>query len=347
MKIIVFSPTSTTLTFLEDQPLGGADSTLLKMMEGLQDGHKVTGFLPVKTEQTYLGADVYPFTSIFDKEMECDIIILYRKIWAIPNNIKYKKAVFYSQDTADTPCFSGLKGNRKVLDFCSEVWALSEFHKKNLQTILDIPDKKIRIIGNSAEPQQLDVHRNQLKFVYASTPFRGLEVLLKAWQTIVQRHPAATLHVFSSMKIYGAEKLDDLHFGKMFNDLRTGRFKGVVFHGSRPHQEVIDSMKESYLLLYPCTYPETYCNVVMEARSCVLPFITSKLGALPETGGKAGYYIEGNARSPEYLQEFLRLVEVLIEDKERYDYLVGQCYPIRTFDDYEKDLLDAIEELRD
>ena len=345
MKIVIFSPTSTLLEFSDSQPLGGADSTLITMIKTLTiAGNEISAYIPVKKEFGFNNAKIYPFNSIFDFPLECDLLILYRKVWAVPNNVKYKKCVFYSQDTADTPCFAGLKGNRNALNMYDKVWVLSEYHKNNIKALFDVPEDKFTIIGNFAEVQE-DVEKVPLQFIYASTPFRGLEVLLKAWQSIVAKYPSATLHVFSSMKIYGAEQLDDLHFGRMFNDMKSGRFKNLIFHGSKPQKEMLECMKKSFMLLYPNTYPETYCNVLMEARACKTPFITSNLGALKETGSHAGCYIEGHARTPEYLQKFLDTLDFIIADPNFYATLQNNCNPIRTYEDYRNDLLNEVTRL--
>ena len=325
--------------------LGGADSQLLKMITTLAEaGHDVTAFIPVKTNQYFGKAYCSPFNTIFDQPLECDLLIQNRKMWAIPNTLKYKKAVFYSQDTHDTPCFNGLKGNRNALDFCSKVWVLSEFHKKDLLKIFDIPEDKFFILGNAAD-EQPKTEKKPLQFIYASTPYRGLDVLLKLWTKIIEKYPTATLHLFSSMKIYGAEQLDDLHFGKMFEDLRNGRFKNVIHHGSVPQEEMLKCMRESFMLLYPNTYPETYCNVIMEARACRTPFITTNLGALKETGGLAGYYIEPPVREDRYINQFLERLDSVIKHNIVYEVMQDCCYPIRTFKNYEEDLLKEINRL--
>ena len=350
MKIIIFSPTSTLLRLEGDQPLGGADAVLLQLIETLAEHYEVEAYIPIdkSIEGEYRGASCYPFMELFDGVKECDLIIHMRKVFPIPNTVKYKTSVFYSQDTNDTPCFSGLKGDRKALDQYSKIWVLSNFHKENLKQSFDVPEDKFFVLGNFAPTQMFpQPQKKPLQFIYASTPFRGLDVLLKAWLRIVEKYPTAKLHIFSSMEIYGAKELDDLHFGKMFNDMKSGRFKNLIFHGSVPQKEMLKVMHESYMLLYPNTYPETYCNVIMEARACKTPFITSKLGALYETGSPAGVFIEGNARSPEYLENFLKTLDFIISDPKFYDTLQKNCYPIRRIEDYRREVLSEIKRLNE
>ena len=128
--------------------------------------------------------------------------------------------------------------------------------------------------------------------------------------------------------------------------MKGGRFKNLIYHGSVLQEEMLKVMHSSFMLLYPNTYPETYCNVIMEARACRTPFITTDLGSLKETGGHAGCFISGDARSPEYLKTFLETLDSIIADPKIYKDLQNNCYPIRSIKDYQKDLLNEINGLK-
>ena len=346
-KIIIFSPTSTEFDFSGDQPLGGADRALLKLIHTFKDD-EVKAYIPLKSNEEYLlekpDLEIKPFMDIFKDPLECDVLILNRKVWIIPNNIKYKKLVFYSQDMPDTPCYEGIK-TTNYFDMFDRVVLLSKFHKEEFLKLYNYPENNIAIIGNAADlqvvnPKHLQKEKDPLTFIYMSTPYRGLVVLMKMWKRIIKKYPKAKLHVYSSMAIYGAPELDEIQFGAMLKGLES--MEGVISHGSRPHNEVMTQLKRSYLLLYPNTYPETFCNVLMESRACMTPFITSDLGALKETGGAAGIYIEGSAYSEEYQHKFMSHVADLIENKERYALLQSNCSPIRTWKDFSEDFIKEI-----
>ena len=338
MNLIIFSPTSTELMLDDKQPLGGADTTLLKMIEILSIEHNVEAYIPIKENKKYYNAECYPFMDLFNKKKDCDILIFYRKIWAVPNTVNYKKLIFYSQDTIETPCYGGIKDKSCFMIF-DNIILLSEFHKQNFLSIFDYPIEKISIIGNAAETRE-PVKKEPLTFIYMSTPYRGLVVLMKLWKKIIEKYPTAKLHVYSSMAIYGAEILDEMHFRPMLDNLDN--MKGVISHGSRPREEVLKQLDKSQLLLYPNTYPETYCNVIMESRAAYTPFISSQLGALPETGKKAGIYIRGSAYNEKYQAEFLSVLDEILLSPGKYEQLQQNCYPIRTWIEYKKDLLTCL-----
>ncbi len=337
MKICILSPTSTKIELGNwKQPLGGADKALLVMMEscGL-NGNEVHSFIPIDNRQQLASKQfAYPYMDIFKEKIECDVLIVYRKAWAIPNNIKYKKLLFYTQDLTDTPAFNGAK-SKDYFKIYDGAIVLSTFHQINFLETFDYPPEKMFILGNASNEYE-KVDKEPLSFIYMSTPYRGLVVLMKMWKKIIEMYPTAKLHVYSSMKIYGKENLDDLQFSNIYDGLK--RMKGVVSHGSVSHDEVIKQLQKSFLLLYPNTYPETYCNVLMESRACHTPFITSDNGALPETGGNAGLYVKGNPYSEEYQTEFLSKLVALISYDKLYSELQNNCYPIRQWENYNFDL---------
>jgi len=342
MKIVIFSPTSTKLTpsSIKDRPLGGADQALLRMCYSLGELHEVTAYIPLKgMEQVVNNVRFRPFQDLFNTKENCDVFIHYRKAYAIPYTVTAKNKIFYSQDDTDAPTFSGVPEN--YFDFYDKVVVLSEYHKEKIQSRFKIKSSKIKIIGNGADERDV-VEKTPLTFVYASTPFRGLVVLAKLWREIVEQFPEAKLHVFSSMKIYDGELHDQLYFNQLYEKLKT--IKGIVYHGSVTQEEVLQHLDKATMLLYPNTFPETYCNVIMESRASRTPFITSNMGALKETGGDAGVYIEGNPYTPEYQKNFIKMLIYYIENKEVFAQLKKQCYPIRTWEDHSLDFQQLVRE---
>ncbi len=354
MKIAIFSPTSTILSLKSDQPLGGADQALLKMIYALSDeGHNVIAFIPVKEATTYKNigehtTKIYPYMDAFNctEPLDVDVLILYRKIWALPPQIKFKKCIFYSQDSNETPCFDGQHKTtfKEVFDQFNKIIVLSRWHRENLKEAFQLPQDKFVIIGNGADPQD-KVEKIPFDFIYASTPYRGLVVLAKMWKKIREYYPTARLHVFSSMKIYGAEHLDRIHFDELYNKLQ--RMDGIIYHGTTSQAEMIECMKKCSLLLYPNTYPETFCNVLMEARACYTPFITSNKGALKETGGLTGLYIDGDPYTQEYQEKFIAGIDYMLYIRDVYEEAQAACYPIRSWNDHAREINDLMEVMKE
>lgn len=328
MKIVIFSPTSTKLidNKLDSRPLAGADQALIRTINSLSCWHEVVAYVPINKVVEDDNITMKPFQDLFNEKVECDVLIHYRKCYAIPNTIKYKKAVFYSQDDIDSPCFKGIP--QDYMKLYDRLIVLSEYHKKRLLDYFEYDENKVWICGNGAE-DRTPKEKEGLNFIYASTPFRGLVVLAKMWKEIIKLFPEAKLHVFSSMKIYDGDLHDQIYFNTLYEKLKN--IKGIIYHGTKPQKEVLKCMDKCKLLLYPNTFPETYCNVLMEARASETPFITSDKGSLKETGEKAGIYIKGDPYSKEYQDEFIDQFKILMKFDSTYKMLQDNCYPIRSW----------------
>ena len=323
MKIIIYSPTSTIFNLLDysyinstpefgKTGMGGADACLFDLRSTLLQLNidVVSSWNVMYRDETN---KIYHFSDINNYQSECDILIMYRKLSHIPPGIKCKKIWFYSQDTADSNCFEG----KNKLGFNSEfnnfdrIIVLSEFHKNNLIENFKIDKNKIDILGNPVRKYNY-TRKKKREFLYCSAPYRGLVVLLKIWKQLSRIFPGYKLHICSSMQVYNNQWDDKLIFGKIFSEIKnTGNIK---YHGAISKSKVFLKMLESYILLYPNTFPETYCNVIMECRAAKLPFVTSDRGALKETGGRYGLYIQGNPYSSQYQNKFV--TAVLDIDKE-------------------------------
>lgn len=339
MKVIIFSPTSTPIqpTDLYEAPIGGADQQLIRLYQTLKkQGHQVQVFTNTKNPTE----EWKPYMDIFLKEQTCDVLIHYRKAWAIPHTITAHKKIFYSQDTNETPCFDGITKVPDYFDQYDRVILLSEYHKQNLQEVFKIDSGKISIIGNSIEPQN-NPNRKEKTFIYISTPYRGLAVLGKIWKDHYKEFPDYKLKIYSSMKIYGAEAMDNLMFKTAYEKLKA--LPNVEYHSSEPRTEILRQLKRAKLLLYPNTYPETFCNAINDAMSCGTPFVTSWKGALKETGKKAGYYVEGDPYTEAYQNDFVLKTQLALAN---YEYLQQKCSQYRTTDQYEKDVSRLINEMK-
>ena len=329
-----------------EEPLGGADKTLLKLVRHLAKEHEVEVYTNLENgNPIYLKRGNATFHQHYEMfhapKQECDVYIHYRKVWLVNPNMKAKKMIFYSQDTLETGCFDSIKKQGvEWFDQFDTIIALSKFHKKDFTDMFPQLEPKIVIVGNAADKPTTSYPKSIHTFLYASTPYRGLISLLPIWDKWIESHPDDVLHVCSSMAIYGAKYLDELEYATFYKTLKNT--KGIQYHASVKIEELYKYYQQSFLLLYPNTYAETYCNVIAEAKACGTPFITSNKGALPETGGKAGLYIDGNPRTPYYKKDFLEAMEKVRANPSLYTQLQENCKDHRTWKDYYKDIDELI-----
>ena len=116
---------------------------------------------------------------------------------------------------------------------------------------------------------------------YTSTPFRGLNVLLRLFPLIHTAVPHVRLKVFSSMQVYRvASAEDETEFGTLYQACRDTA--GVEYVGSLSQPALAEQLKQVAVLAYPNTFPETSCIAVMEAMAAGCIVVTSELGPFPK-----------------------------------------------------------------
>jgi len=136
-----------------------------------------------------------------------------------------------------------------------------------------------------------------LRCAYTSTPFRGLAVLLDAWERI---NPAnAELHIWSSMKLYLE---DDRPYEHLY--ARASSLRGVIYHGLSPNPELRVALRSMHFLTYPCTFAETACLAAIEAMAAGCRLIVPFLGALPETTAGFARVYPSNPNEEDHVAAF-------------------------------------------
>ncbi len=164
---------------------------------------------------------------------------------------------------------------------------ISHWQRERFIAAFSLPPERCTVIRYAMD-QTSDFRRWEtapiLRCAYTSTPFRGLDILLDAWEQIPPG--TAELHIWSSMKLYVA---DDAPYEALFD--RARGMPGVYYHGLAPNHELRSALRTMHILAYPSTFAETACLSVMEAMAAGCRVVVPSYGALPETtGGYARIY---------------------------------------------------------
>jgi glycosyltransferase involved in cell wall biosynthesis len=204
-----------------------------------------------------------------------------------------KTTVYWNQLSYDQQAVEFLKEPTNV-DQIDQFVFVSHWQAEQFRKLFAIPGYKTHVIQNACigVKQRPSGKKDKVKLCYVSTPWRGLDVLLKAWELL--KPEDCELHIFSSTKIYGKEFSDNNE--EQYQDLydKCESLDGVVYRGTIPNGELREELHTFDILAYPNTFEETSCIAVIDALSAGLRVVTSNLGALPET-------TEGWARMYPYL----------------------------------------------
>jgi len=204
-----------------------------------------------------------------------------------------KIKIYWNQLSYDQDAIQFLKEKQNI-DMIDHFVFVSNWQAEKFRQLYKIPGEKTSVMKNAhlGLPERTRV-RDKIKVCYTSTPWRGLDILLKAWEQLDPKD--AELHVFSSCKIYGKDfSSEDSKYEFLYD--WCDRLDSVTYRGSIPNEELRKELVEFDMLAYPSTFEETSCISVIEAISAGLRVVTSSLGALPETS-------EGYARIYPYVED--------------------------------------------
>ena len=260
------------MEWMEEHPLGGTEASAMHMTKVLRElGNQV--ILTNRAESLTKGCDVFVSTrhwEIFAKGFR-------------PGQLNY----LWCHDDADQPLHRALKNPKmanKTYRNIDGVMVLSRYQYQRWIQILNLPRNKAFLTSNGIPSSRFSIKADELRkrpknLYYGSTPFRGLNLLLKSWPAIHQTVPDAELHIFSSMRIYGMNDTPELD--ALYQQAVT--LPQAHYHGAQGQANIRKVSQNCRLLAYPCTFPETSCITAMEAMASGCVVVTTATGALPET----------------------------------------------------------------
>jgi len=197
-----------------------------------------------------------------------------------------KQRILWIHDLANDPEVEHLKDPENWKKF-ERIIFVSHWQQYQFKTHLGFPYDKGIVIQNAIHPIPEHKKPNEdgkINVCYFSTPHRGLELLLNAWEFMrntLKEGLNAELNIYSSFKLYDRGHLDEQfrHIYKRAQDM-----DGVNYHGTVSNDEIREALKTQHVMAYPCVYEETSCITLIEASSAGLLCVCPNLGALPETG---------------------------------------------------------------
>jgi glycosyltransferase involved in cell wall biosynthesis len=155
---------------------------------------------------------------------------------------------------------------------------------KNSYVRVGIPADKIDVIHNAIDtsrfiPSSRSTQHHDKRVVYIGriSPEKGLRVLIDAVNAVLAHNPDVSLHIYGDDRA-GTDR------GRHFEELR--RCAGeridreITFHG-----HVLDTVpviQSADLVVLPSTWDEPFGRIVIEAMSCGIPVVGSRVGGIPE-----------------------------------------------------------------
>lgn len=309
----------------EEGPLGGSESGIVYVSRELcRLGARVTVYCNCPEPGNYDGVD-YRHHHAFYTDFRAgpwDVFIGFRSFEPFLIGRIAPRTVYWTGDAFDQPAIQNL-GHPELQQSIDLHFCVSEWHRQTFVDAFGLDPERVFATRNGFREDLLSPPvggsgRCWTNGVYSSTPFRGLDPLLRMFPRIRDGVPEMTLDVFSGMKVYGwDEEQDRRRFGRIYERARQ---PGVVMHGSVPQPTLLEALGKSGFLLYPNTFDETSCIAAIEAQACGAVVVTSDRAGLRETvDRRSGIRIAGDPSTPDYQRRFVEAVRGLVGNRDRHE----------------------------
>ena len=172
--------------------------------------------------------------------------------------------------------------NKEYINKLNYIVFNSNWNFENFKIQYKIPENKSIVLRNAINKIDFkNKTKDKISLIYHTTPWRGLELLLKVFKKINKEN--VELNICSSTIIYGKKFHDSYEkkFQKLFDDCKNT--KNVNFHGYKSNSSILEMLKEVHIFSYPSIWTETSCIAAIEAMAAGCEVVTTNLGALKET----------------------------------------------------------------
>ena len=207
---------------------------------------------------------------------------------------QHKVNILWQKNSWDQPNlqeFFGNKARHKEYD-----WYVfnSHWNYEKFRYFFDVPlIRSLLVIKNGIEDfpiRKIYKKGEPIKLIHHCTPWRGLNVLLRAMQEI--KNPNIILDVYSSTQVYGDDfkKANDEQFKPLYEQARDN-LPNVNYIGYKPNEYIKEMMPNYDMFVYPSIFEETSCASALEALASGVHVITNNFGALYETCAEWPVYV--------------------------------------------------------
>jgi glycosyltransferase involved in cell wall biosynthesis len=344
-----------------EKGMGGAETCIMRLAPRFaDDGWDVTVY---GTPGEHIGIDddgvQWVEMNDFIAAVSHDVVVSSRSPELFDANINAGCRLLWMHDVNCRDDLLHLAGFGNRLSRIDAIIGLSQWHARHLSELYDTD--KVIVVPNGLDTSlyQAEIRDNrEPRFVYASSPDRGLDVLLGMWPKIRERWPTATLDVFYGWSSIDAilARMGNTGYGAHLNKFKryvTGLVEtlgseegGIYMRGRVPQAQLAKELYGYTAWLYPTFFMETFCITALEMQAAgVLP-VTSDLAALSENVVRPG--VSGWPNNDSYQREWMMSLEDTMDLVQRGEAgsqrAQGRQFALRhSWNDVYKQWLDVIE----
>lgn len=180
----------------------------------------------------------------------------------------------------------------------TQIVTVSEFSKKDLMNLYDIPAEKISVVYNGANEEFKpigDSHKRETRnkhtggnpyflFVGSLHPRKNLARLFQAFDYFKEQHKSDIKLLVIGSKQYWTSEIEQAFAGMRNKD-------EVIFGGRQPAEELYKIVASGLAMTY-VSYFEGFGIPIIEGYRCDTPVVTSNVTSMPEVAGDAAVLID-------------------------------------------------------
>ncbi len=256
-----------------------------------------------------------------EKAMPSDLMDEFQIVLSRVRELKEDKIrLLYCHDLPEDPESHHLKdeGWKKF----HHIVFVSYWQRQAYMKEYNIPHSRCSVLHNAVERFEeipLKPIDDKIRFIYSTTPHRGLELLIPVFERLLEKHKNIHLDVYSSFGIYGWKKRDE-QYKPLFDHINDN--PDMTYHGYKPVAEVRKALETAHIFAYPSIWQETSCLSLIEAMASKCICVHSDLAALPETASNWTAMYDYNEDHNIHASNFYRSLETVISlVEEKYEAL--------------------------
>jgi len=232
---------------------------------------------------------------MLSKHVDKDLLDQFQICTSIPGKVPLdpkKINILWQKNSWDQPNLQNFFRNKDRHNEYDWYVFNSHWNYEKFRYFFDIPTEKCIVIKNGMDkfPQRKIYKKGDtVKLIHHCTPWRGLNVLLRAMQEI--KNPNIILDVYSSSQVYGDEfkKRNEDHFKDLYE--QAEKLPNVNYIGYKPNEYILEKMPSYDMFVYPSIFEETSCASALEALASGVHVIANNFGALYETCAEWPVYV--------------------------------------------------------
>lgn len=234
-----------------------------------------------------------------------------------------KIRVYWLHDLPEDPETSHLRDINSRNRFHKTVYC-GNWQYSRYQHVLGLPySRKDIVIETPINPFEnvKKTFDDKIRFIYTSTPQRGLSILIPVFEALAKKYPNIHLDVFSSFAIYGWAQADE-QFEPLYKKIRE--HPQMTYHGFASNDTVRDHLKQAHIHAYPSIWLECNSRSVIEAMSAGALCVHPNFGGLVDTSGGLNFMYQGDSDLNTHANIFYNALEhaiAKVQQEETQNYL--------------------------